>query len=84
MNEVQSLSVKLRQAPNQAINYYFFPYLWDLIGVLQSCSAFVKWLGMYSCDKGVLHFFFIKSLEQNKLPHVEKVSLVLYTVVRLF
>ena len=42
---VQHLATKFKVIPNQAIHYYFFPYLWDILGVLQTCSTFIKWLG---------------------------------------
>lgn len=43
---VQQLATKFKVIPNQAIHYYFFPYLWDILGVLQTCSTFIKWLGL--------------------------------------
>ena len=44
--QVQHLATKFKEIPNQAIHYYFFPYLWDFLGVLQTCNTFVMWLGM--------------------------------------
>ncbi|XP_052226064.1 protein O-GlcNAcase-like [Dreissena polymorpha] len=36
----------LRRAANQAVGYYFYPYMWDMLGVLQTCAGFVRWLGL--------------------------------------
>ena len=61
---VQQLAIKFKEIPNQAIHYYFFPYLWDMVGVLQTCSTYIKWLGMSGCISVLIFwieffFFFI-------------------------
>ncbi|KAK3590145.1 hypothetical protein CHS0354_041199 [Potamilus streckersoni] len=43
---INKLFDALNKIPNQSIMYYFFVYLWDLVGVLQSCNAYVQWLGL--------------------------------------
>lgn len=46
VEKLQSFMFRLRDIPNQAIGYYIYPYLWDMLGVLQTCCAFVRWLGL--------------------------------------
>lgn len=45
VDSLQNLVKKLKELPNQAFGYYFYPYLWDMLGVLQTCAGFVRWLG---------------------------------------
>ncbi|XP_052771499.1 protein O-GlcNAcase-like [Mya arenaria] len=46
VDRVQNLIVQLKKTANQAVGYYFYPYLWDMVGVLQTCAGFVRWLGL--------------------------------------
>jgi len=46
VDKIQSIANTLKEIPNQAICYYFYPYLWDLLSVLQVCNSFVRWLGL--------------------------------------
>ncbi|WAR20929.1 OGA-like protein [Mya arenaria] len=46
VDRVQNLIAQLKKTANQAVGYYFYPYLWDMVGVLQTCAGFVRWLGM--------------------------------------
>lgn len=45
VEKLQQFMNRLRDIPNQAVSYYIYPYLWDMLGVLQTCCAFVRWLG---------------------------------------
>lgn len=53
VSRVQHLASTFKEIPNQSIHYYFYPYLWDILGVLQTCSTFVRWLGKLS-ERGVV------------------------------
>lgn len=49
VEKLQQFMNRLRDIPNQAVSYYIYPYLWDMLGVLQTCCAFVRWLGRCQC-----------------------------------
>lgn len=42
---VLELYDRLMAIPNKSLLSDIFPYLWDLRGVLQTCCAYVKWMG---------------------------------------
>ncbi|KAK3094526.1 hypothetical protein FSP39_002884 [Pinctada imbricata] len=44
VERIGNLIRKIHVLPNTALTLELFPYLWDLQGVLQNCSAYVQWL----------------------------------------
>ena len=45
VDRVIQMMDRLFRIPNKALLSDLFPYIWDLKGVLQLSSAFVKWMG---------------------------------------
>ncbi|KAJ8317606.1 hypothetical protein KUTeg_005510 [Tegillarca granosa] len=44
VKKVTDMTKRLYAAPNISLAHDIFPYLWDLVGILQTCSTYVAWL----------------------------------------
>lgn len=47
VKKVTDMTKRLYTAPNISLAHDMFPYLWDLVGILQTCSTYVAWLSKF-------------------------------------
>ncbi|ESO96834.1 hypothetical protein LOTGIDRAFT_115468 [Lottia gigantea] len=45
VSKLEKIADKLHHIPNQTISHELYPYLWDIRGILQTCSAYIDWIG---------------------------------------
>ncbi|XP_033633263.1 protein O-GlcNAcase-like isoform X2 [Asterias rubens] len=43
--QVHHMTLRLLNIPNRSLLYEFYPYVWDMEGVISMLASFVKWLG---------------------------------------
>ena len=43
--QVHGMMMRLLNIPNRSLLYDFYPYIWDMEGVIAMLASFVKWLG---------------------------------------
>ncbi|XP_050397584.1 protein O-GlcNAcase isoform X1 [Patella vulgata] len=46
VDRVEVLADKINDIPNKSLSKELYPYLWDVRGILQLCSAYVDWIGL--------------------------------------
>ncbi|XP_021351407.1 protein O-GlcNAcase-like isoform X2 [Mizuhopecten yessoensis] len=44
VKRVQDMAKRLYEVPNVSLAHTIFPYVWDILGVLETCAAYVAWL----------------------------------------
>lgn len=44
VKKVQLMAKHLYEIPNVSLAHTMFPYVWDILGVLETCAAYVAWL----------------------------------------
>ncbi|XP_033757465.1 protein O-GlcNAcase-like isoform X2 [Pecten maximus] len=44
VKKVQAMAKRLYEVPNVSLAHTIFPYVWDILGVLETCAAYVAWL----------------------------------------
>lgn len=45
---LRAVSKRLVELPNISAVQELFPYAWDLLGILETCSGYVSWLGRFN------------------------------------
>ena len=45
VKKLRAISKRLVELPNFSATQELFPYVWDLLGVLETCAGYVSWLG---------------------------------------
>ncbi|KAL5021377.1 hypothetical protein ScPMuIL_000532 [Solemya velum] len=46
VEKISKMTDRLMRIKNRSLLSDLYPYLWDLLGILETCDAYVKWLGL--------------------------------------